>query len=125
MAGTEGQLAPELHKHLSEFYIPEGYNGQAVDVFNAGIVLFNLLFATGPFYNADKDDTYYQHIARNEGIKFWDMQAQRNLDVQSVSVETLSMIESMMSYDPSNRPPVQMIIDATEMLIQAKFAGLG
>lgn len=124
MAGTEGQLAPELHKHLSGFFVPEGYNGKAVDVFNAGIVLFNLLFATGPFYNADKTDFYYQHIARNEGTKFWAKQAERNLDIGSVSVETLSMIESMMSYDPSNRPSVQMIIEATEMIIRAKCASL-
>ena len=71
LAGTEGQLAPEINKHLSSSFVPEGYNGQAVDVFNAGIVLFNLLFATGPFYNAAHDDFYYQHIARNEGTQFW------------------------------------------------------
>ena len=48
-----------------------GYKGESVDVFNAGIVLFNLLFATGPFFNAALDDFYYQHLARNEGVQFW------------------------------------------------------
>lgn len=71
MAGTEGQLAPEIHRHLTSPFVKEGYHGEAVDVFNAGIVLFNLLFATGPFYNAAVDDFYYGHLARNEGRKFW------------------------------------------------------
>ena len=48
-----------------------GYKGESVDVFNAGIVLFNLLFATGPFFNAALDDFYYQHLARNEGVQVW------------------------------------------------------
>ena len=71
IAGTEGQLAPEIHRHVGSPYVQGGYHGQAVDVFNAGIVLFNLLFATGPFYNAAPDDFYYGHLARNEGRKFW------------------------------------------------------
>jgi serine/threonine protein kinase len=71
MAGTEGQLAPEINKHLGAPFIPGGYHGEAVDVFNAGIVLFNLLFGTGPFYNAAADDFYYGHLARNQGRKFW------------------------------------------------------
>lgn len=68
LAGTPGILAPEIHKHITEAFVPGGYKGEAVDVFNAGIVLFNLLFATGPFHNADLDDFYYQHLARNESM---------------------------------------------------------
>jgi hypothetical protein len=72
LAGTEGQLAPEVHnKFINGSAAHEGYHGEPVDVFNAGIVLFNLLFATGPFFNAAQDDYYYQHIARNEGMQFW------------------------------------------------------
>ena len=71
LAGTPGILAPEINKHMDKTYVPEGYVGEAVDVFNAGIVLFNLLFATGPFHNAALDDFYYGHIARNEGTAFW------------------------------------------------------
>lgn len=71
LAGTPGILAPEINKHINEAFVPTGYNGEAVDVFNAGIVLFNLLFATGPFHNAAPDDKYYQHLAKNEGTKFW------------------------------------------------------
>ena len=71
LAGTPGILAPEINKHLNDGFVPTGYNGEAVDVFNAGIVLFNLLFATGPFHNAASDDYYYQHVAKNEGTEFW------------------------------------------------------
>jgi len=71
LAGTPGVLAPEINKDLDKSFVKEGYNGDAVDVFNAGIVLFNLLFATGPFHQAAFDDFYYQHLTRNEGINFW------------------------------------------------------
>lgn len=64
VVGTEGQLAPEINQHLHAPYVPQGYDGRAVDMFNAGIVLFNLLFAQGPFYNAAVDDYYYGHLAR-------------------------------------------------------------
>lgn len=39
-----------------------------------------------------------------------------------MSVETLSLIELMMSYEPLSRPSVQMVIDTTEMIISAKAA---
>ena len=71
MAGTPGLLAPEIHRHLDDPFVENGYSGEAVDVFNAGIVLFNLLFATGPFHNAALDDTYYQHLVKGEGTEFW------------------------------------------------------
>ena len=71
MAGTPGILAPEIQLHLNNTSVPGGYKGESVDVFNAGIVLFNLLFATGPFYCAAPDDFYYQHMVRNEGMQFW------------------------------------------------------
>lgn len=67
IVGTEGQLAPEINAHLGELYVPNGYDGRAVDMFNAGIVLFNLLFAQGPFYSTSSDDSYYGYLARNEG----------------------------------------------------------
>ena len=52
---------------MKDTFVPTGYNGEAVDIFNAGIVLFNLLFATGPFHNAAEDDPYYQHLVNIDG----------------------------------------------------------
>ena len=44
-AGTEGQFAPEI-----ECLKPgHTYNGQWADVFNLGIVLFNMVFCSVPF----------------------------------------------------------------------------
>ena len=65
MAGTPGLLAPEIEQHMNDQFVPGGYNPAAVDVFNAGIVLFNLLFAEAPFHSASPTDFYYQHLASN------------------------------------------------------------
>jgi len=43
--GTTGQLAPEIIEiDLDSAELPKGYFGQQVDIFNAGIILFNMIF---------------------------------------------------------------------------------
>lgn len=77
LAGTVGQCAPEINRNLKNRFVPEGYNGQAIDMFNLGVVLFNLLFGAPAFFNASHDDDFYQHIQRNDSEMFWQMQAMR------------------------------------------------
>ena len=108
--------------HLNDKDVPEGYQGTSVDIFSAGVVLFNLLFAERPFKDAASDDYYYQHLFRgSESADFWNKQAARNIDVNSVSVQTLHLIESMLSANPLNRPSVRMIIEMTESIIRDKM----
>lgn len=71
MVGTKGLMAPELNLYGDEQVVPFGYKGAAVDVFGAGTVLFNLLFANAPYNNATSDDFYYQHLARMQYSQFW------------------------------------------------------
>ena len=47
IVGTKGQIAPEieeLHAQLINKQEPAGYRGDLVDMFNAGIVLFCMIF---------------------------------------------------------------------------------
>ena len=113
-------MAPEIQAFLGGPYVPEGYDGKAVDMFNAGIVLFNLLFAQGPFYSSAPYDFYYGHLARNQGAEFWAKHAERGLNIADVSKETLRLIEALMSVDPQIRPSADKIIQATEMLLDAQ-----
>jgi len=117
IAGTECLLAPEIRAYLGEGKVHQGYDGQAVDVFNAGIVLFNLLFATGPFHSASADDDYYKHIFENDSRGFWNKQVKRNLDVGSLSPKVLKLVECLIDADPKRRPSVQMTIKITKRLI--------
>lgn len=97
--------------------MPEGYLGDALDVFNAGIILFNLLFGVAPFYDADESDYFYSHLAYDEPYQFWCKQNERSdyrIDLSVMQAQTLSLIESMLSYDPLQRPSVDTIIQLTE-----------
>ncbi len=49
----------------------KGYFGQHVDVFNAGIILFNMIFQTQPFLNAVSDDPFYKYVVLDQANNFW------------------------------------------------------
>ena len=62
--GTYKYMAPELHNN-------EKYNGAAVDIFAAGMILFIMLTGFPPFTFAVKSDSYYHKIMINREDKFW------------------------------------------------------
>lgn len=47
--GTESYMAPEIHAKMR-------YNGNSIDVFAAGIILFIMQSLTPPFIKATPDD---------------------------------------------------------------------
>ena len=57
-AGTPGQFAPEIIYQKPG----KGYDGKFVDVFNAGYILFCMLFQRQPFCNATQKDPLYVYI---------------------------------------------------------------
>lgn len=62
--GTMGYQAPEVIYGFD-------YNGQAVDLFAAGVVLFIMVFGRQPFNEAKKDDPCYYQIAQGNIDFFW------------------------------------------------------
>jgi serine/threonine protein kinase len=59
--GTPGQIAPEILKLKPN----EGYSGQLVDIFNAGIILFCMVLQKMPFADAKDDDLNYKWVVRD------------------------------------------------------------
>ena len=53
--GTEGYMAPEIHMRLP-------YQGDKVDIFAAGIMLFIMVVGTPPFLQARPTDPFYKLI---------------------------------------------------------------
>jgi serine/threonine protein kinase len=62
--GTEAYMAPEI---LGKY----PYQGQVVDLFALGIILFNLRSGRSPFNCAKRNDSHYNLIANNDADRFW------------------------------------------------------
>ena len=54
--GTPGYLSPEILERIP-------YDGAAVDIFTAGVVLFMITSMRAPFARADDYDNHYKWIA--------------------------------------------------------------
>ena len=61
--GTAGYMAPEIH-------LGEAYNGQSIDLFAAGIILFTLLTRRVPFSKAHPSDPHYYYLVTDPKM-FW------------------------------------------------------
>lgn len=47
------------------------YNGESVDVFSTGVVLFAMISGKYPFSKATNDDSRYKMIMNKEFKQFW------------------------------------------------------
>ena len=80
------------------------YDGKAVDIFMAGVVLFIFITANTPFKDgATKNDQYYKNFMELNPAGFWSLHEKRlkNVDFNSLLKDLLS---GLFSCDPAKRP---------------------
>ena len=87
--GTEGYMAPEIHSR-------QAYNGQSVDVFALGVVLFQMLTGTPPFMRAMDEDLFYRQIKEKSDL-FWKVHQKDN---GPYNIDFKSLFSSMVAFDP-------------------------
>lgn len=68
--GTPGYMAPEILDKTP-------YQGQVVDLFACGVILFIMLTQHPPFAMANSDDMYYKLLATQRSDLFWKAHSQR------------------------------------------------
>ena len=61
--GTEGYMAPEVTSKMP-------YDGQSVDLFACGVILFSMMTGEPPFSRADREDIFYRQIIEKSNL-FW------------------------------------------------------
>ena len=82
--GTPEYMAPEIWEQSNYPYgKAPGYNGQAVDLFALGVILFNLMTGFLPFVHAyprsfKEQDSYYQYFNQHRPDTFWQMHEKHN-----------------------------------------------
>lgn len=70
-------------------------------MFNAGIVLFCMVFRRFPFGKAVKQDKCYRHVVADNAEEFW--ASQEGLNVEGASAECKSLIYSFLCREPEMR----------------------
>lgn len=103
--GTISYMAPEIHKG-------EKYDGKAVDVFAAAIILFVVMTQRPPFASGHPDDVHYGLVASggDQASMFWQAHAEANDDEDIYSSEFKDMFEKMMKMNPDERLTIAEIL---------------
>lgn len=98
--GTQGFMAPEIH-------LNQPYEGDKIDIFSAGVILFNMVTATPPFKSATPNDQYFKLLVQNKLDKFWEAHEHHTNIVLSSDLKTL--IVDMLKLLPAERPTLEQI----------------
>lgn len=102
--GTESYMAPEINLKMK-------YDGKAVDLFAAAIVLFIMYSGTPPFGRAFPADPYYKLLCTKKQKTFWAAHS-RNKPGRSkyYSKSFKDLMTSMLAFQPEKRPVIDEII---------------
>jgi serine/threonine protein kinase len=110
--GTPGYMAPEILEK-------QPYQGQVVDLFACGVILFIMLTQHPPFQMANCDDMYYKLLATNRSDLFWKAHSNRKA-AGFFSDEFKDLITCMLQLHPHQRLCMADIIGHPWM--QGEFA---
>ena len=101
--GTDGYMAPEIYKGIT-------YSGQSVDLFATAIILFIMVAQHPPFGSASSKDPHYKLLSTNKVDTFWKVHSKNKPNREEFFSESFkSLIISMLSYNPHERPSLAEI----------------
>lgn len=82
------------------------YDGLKADMFSVGVILFIMVQGIFPFSEARTDEYFYKLLIDGDMKTYWEKTGGENL-----SDEFKDLITKMLSYDPSNRPTVEELVN--------------
>lgn len=92
--GTEGYMAPEIQT--------KEYDGQKVDIFSAGVILFIMYTGTPPFEKTTPTDSYYRLIKDKNFTTFWNAHSKRK-PAGFYTEDFKDLVNRMLAYVPNER----------------------
>lgn len=90
-------MAPELNEE-------EAYNGEAVDLFAAAVILFVMRAAQPPWRAAQPEDKFY-HAFMNRNKDFWRINKHSNFER-----DFIKLLNQMFCYDPEERLTLEQVL---------------
>lgn len=98
-------MAPEMHQNLP-------YEGQKMDVFAAGIILFQMVTSHLPFETAEPSDPIYRSIAAGRFDVFWSIHTNFNPKEEiHFSDDFKHLMQSMLALEYEKRPTVCEVLN--------------
>lgn len=102
--GTPGYMAPEI-------LLRQPYQGQVVDLFALGVILFILYSGHPPFSSATDQDNFYKLLATNRSDLFWKAHSNPSRKPDGFySEEFKDLITCMLQFHPHQRLCIADII---------------
>ncbi len=82
-------MAPEIKEGKQ-------YNGQKVDLFSAGVILFILIRGIFPFKEARKEEFFYGMLCQGRYDEYWE-----KVQGTYLSQDCRDLLQRLLSYDPN------------------------
>ena len=104
IVGTKEYMAPEI-------FFEEKYDGEKVDIFSTGVLLFFLRklkvpFASATFVeNGSNYENLYYYIKEKDEKKYWEY-----IGIDGLSPEFKKLFFKMVAFDPKERPTIEEIL---------------
>jgi len=112
--GTMAYMAPELLE-IRENNNGGQYQGEPVDIFSAGVILFTLVRGIMPFEKANDKDSAgnWQKIMKGAALgsfdPFWERHKMQSPDVEGLTDNFMRLMEGMLHPEPKQRWTLQQI----------------
>ena len=84
------------------------FNAESVDIFQAGVTIFMVIFGSVPFHKADPRDSLYTYICNNRFDLFLASHPVTRMKI--ISPALCNLLRAMLHYDPRRRPTISWIL---------------
>ena len=100
--GTPGYMAPEIVEN-------QPYVGTQVDLFAAGVILFQMRLAMKPFNNTKPESWYFKNLCRDPQ-KYWDtIVKDKKMKKEELDEDFVDLVNQMLAKDPAKRYTIDQI----------------
>ena len=98
-----------LKYRAPETYGRNFYDGEKIDIFSIGVILFSIKIKVCPFPKASPNDFLYKYIKNKDEDNYWKIYG-KMINLPHLSKEFKKLFFKMVSFNPNERPTIEEIL---------------